>query len=382
MKFSKSISIVCLLSLFLAVSGSAAQTTDINSVDSPTNVKLNSVCIVNNQTATDNGIDMLNAWAVGDSGTIVSWDGANWNTQSSPTSLNLYSVIFTEANNGWAVGGNDDTGIILHYNGTWAVWTHISFSGYPDETDTVNATLYGITMLTDGSVGWAVGSNGIVLSWDEASSTWYGFTGVSQSTLRDVAMVHGSNDAWIVGDSGTILHWDGSSFSTMTSQTVLPLYTIQVLNDTSAMAAGGSTGNGVVLMRNGDTWNEVTNFNFGMEGTSSRINSTIYDMDFSNATSGWGVGSDGFVMYWDGSMWTCDIKVADVNLNGVSMIHAATNGALQAWAVGDEGKIVAFNGIEWVPELSVVAVLFLMTVGFLAVALGKVKSLRCPVLTS
>jgi len=372
-----------LLSLSLVVSGATAQNADINSVDSPTQVNLNSVCIVNNITATDNGLDMLNAWAVGDSGTIVAWDGSSWSTQSSPTALNLYSVVFTEPNNGWAVGGSGDTGVVLHYDGTWAVWDQISFSGMQGETDTVNATLYGVTTSTDGSVGWAVGSNGVVLSWDGSSSTWYGFTDVSQNTLRGVAMTHDSTDAWIVGDSGTILHWDGANFNTMTTPTVLPLYTIQIPDSTSAMAAGGSSGTGIVLMIDGDSWTEVTDFDFGTnDAETSTLNSTIHSMDFATPTSGWAAGSDGFVMYWNGEMWTCNYNMADVNLTGISMIHAATNGAIQAWVVGDAGEIMAFNGIEWVPELPVIAVLFLMTVGFVAVALGKAKVLlRKPVLS-
>lgn len=380
MKFSKSTMAVCLLSIFLLVSGAAAQTTTMDSVESPTQVNLNSVCIVNNMTATDNGIDMLNAWAVGDGGIIVFWDGSSWTTQDSPTALNLYSVIFTDVNNGWAVGGSGDTGVILHYDGTWAVWDQISFSGYTGETDTINATLYSVTMVTDGSVGWAVGSNGIALSWDEASNTWFGFTDVSQSTLRGVAMLHGANDAWMVGDSGTIIHWDGSSFNTMTSSTIMPLYTISLLNSTNAVAAGGSGDEGIVLMLSDDTWNMETNFNFGTGGDST-LNSTIYSMDFANSTSGWAAGSNGFIMYWDGSEWSCDSNMANVDLNGVSMVHSATNGSLQAWVVGDSGTIMAFNGMEWVPELSMFAVLLLMSIGLVAVALGKAKLLRKPLLS-
>jgi len=367
---------VCLLSIFLLVSGAAAQTTPIDSVESPTQVNLNSVCIVNNMTATDNGIDMLNTWAVGDGGIIVFWDGNSWTTQDSPTALNLYSVIFSAPDNGWAVGGSGDTGVILHYDGTWTEWDQISFSGFQGETDTINATLYGVTLTTDGSVAWAVGSNGVVLTWDGSSNTWYGFTDVSQNTLRGVAMTHNSADAWMVGDSGTILHWDGANFNTMTTPTVLPLYTIQVPNSSSAMAAGGSSGNGVVLLMSDDAWTEVTNFDFGTSETSSTLNATVYSMDFATPTSGWAAGSDGFVMYWNGEMWTCNFNTADVDLNGISMVHAASS--YEAWVVGDGGEIMAFNGMEWVPELSVFAVLLLMTIGLVAVALGKAKLLSKP----
>ncbi len=107
MKFSLKIALtLCILSLCLSLSAASAQTANINSVTSPTSTNLNAVCIVNNVTSSGNDITMLNAWAVGDGGTIVHWSGSSWTTVVSPTTLNLYSVVFTNPTDGWAVGGS------------------------------------------------------------------------------------------------------------------------------------------------------------------------------------------------------------------------------------------------------------------------------------
>ena len=108
MKFScKVVALVfSILTLCLSLSTASAQTVDINSVTSPTSATLNAVTPVNNLTSSGNDLTQLNAWAVGDNGIIVTWDGTQWQTVSSPTSMNLYSVTFNDVNNGWAVGGS------------------------------------------------------------------------------------------------------------------------------------------------------------------------------------------------------------------------------------------------------------------------------------
>ena len=53
------------------------------------------------------------AWAVGAHGTIIHFDGKLWTLFDSPTGNNLYSVSFSDARNGIAVG---DFGTILSFN--------------------------------------------------------------------------------------------------------------------------------------------------------------------------------------------------------------------------------------------------------------------------
>lgn len=363
--------IISLLTLCLSFSSALAQTSNINSVTSPTTVNLNAVAVVNNLTVTNTNNDLtkLDAWAVGESGTIVHWNGNTWATVSSPITDNLYSVVFTNATNGWAVGGSSSKGVILYYNGTWNVWTRISFSGYTDKFDTINTTLYSVTVSSDGMVGWIVGAEGITLNWN--GDTWFAITDVSPNALRSVAMLHGSPDAWAVGDSGTILHWTGTTWESMTSPTNAPLYAIQMIDANNGWAGGGSSNNGVVLQLNQSVWNAYNNFAFGANGTISQtVNSTIYSISFGNSTSAWACGSNGLVMYWTGARWECNDNVISGSLKGISMVH---DSSYEAWTVGDGGQILAFNGVNWVPELSIIAVPLLLAIGLLVATLGKSK---------
>jgi hypothetical protein len=375
MKFSTKLALaLSILSLLVSLSAVTAQDGDMDSVTSPTSTNLNSVCVVNNMTSSDNDITQLNAWAVGDAGTIVMWDGSEWQTVESPTAMNLYSVAFNEANNGWAVGGNENEGVILHYNGTWSEWSQISFTGFTDAYDTVNDTLYAVTISSDGMNGWIVGAGGVTLNWD--GSTWFGLMGASADTMRGVAMAHGSTEAWAVGDAGTIMHWTGTEWAEMTSPTNLPLYAIQMVSPTQGWAAGGSNNDGAVLQLSGTTWEPVTNFIFGAEGESqSTVDSTIYSISLGNANSAWACGSNGLVMYWTGENWECNANIASGNLKGISMVHDTVN---QAWVVGDGGVIMAFNGTNWVPELPIIAVPLILGATLLIVIFGKTRLFKKP----
>ena len=52
------------------------------------------------------------AWAVGDSGTILHWTGTTWESMTSPTNAPLYAIQMIDANNGWAGGGNNATTVL------------------------------------------------------------------------------------------------------------------------------------------------------------------------------------------------------------------------------------------------------------------------------
>jgi hypothetical protein len=381
MKLSmKTILLVGLLTFCLTAGGALAQTnSNITSVTSPTNVNLNSVAIIYNSTTNPSGdLSELNAWAVGDGGTIATWNGNSWTTVNSPTTENLHSVVFINATEGWAVGGSSNTGVILHYNGTWGIWNQISMSGNPSDMDTLTAPLYGVTVDSTGTVGWAVGANGLVLGWNGQS--WYGFTSVTPNTLHGVGMVHGSADAWAVGEGGTIVHWDGTQWTNVNSPTIRPLYGIEMINATSGWAVGGTDTNGVILMMSGTTWNVQNNIDYGgatnqtTGSPTDTINATLYSVSMNTPDSAWAVGSNGNVLYWTGTEWAGQTNVQNgVTLRGVSMVHGVSD-STQAWAVGDQGTILAWTGTAWVPEFPLLIVVpVLIGVGLVFGILKKAK---------
>ena len=69
-------------------------------------------------------IDMISAtegWIVGDNNTILHWDGSSWTAQTSPVSK-LVAVSMVSATEGWAVGENSGEQRLVSWNGnSWSV---------------------------------------------------------------------------------------------------------------------------------------------------------------------------------------------------------------------------------------------------------------------
>jgi hypothetical protein len=90
-------------------------------------------------------------WAVGWHGTIIHWNGTDWSTVTSPTTVNLYSVFMVSASDGWAVGS---AGTIIRWDG--ASWTNV--------TSPTTLGLFSVFMVS-ASDGWAVGVFGTIIRW-------------------------------------------------------------------------------------------------------------------------------------------------------------------------------------------------------------------------
>jgi hypothetical protein len=103
-------------------------------------------------------VDSLNAWAVGNLGTLLKYNGSEWTQQPLPTEQNLFSVYFTDSTHGWITG---DSGLIFKYNGI--DWQR-------DTTVNTTSTLYAIYM-ADSTYGFAVGDNGTLLQYIQPKDT-------------------------------------------------------------------------------------------------------------------------------------------------------------------------------------------------------------------
>ena len=89
-------------------------------------------------------------WAVGDSGTIVHYDGSAWShALTSPTRVQLHGIWGTAASDVWAVG---EAGVILHFDG----------SGWSQSVSPTTHALRSAWGSSSGDV-WAVGDSGTVL---------------------------------------------------------------------------------------------------------------------------------------------------------------------------------------------------------------------------
>jgi photosystem II stability/assembly factor-like uncharacterized protein len=132
--------------------------------------------------------DGLNAWAVGDAGTIMhSYDaGVTWSRQAAPTDVALGSVVFTSALSGWAAGGDgwsSDTpressnGVILHTADGGVTWV----------AQKTPASAVSDLAFVDDQQGWAVGGRGLILHTTDGGQTWVAQrSGVTRNILSVV----------------------------------------------------------------------------------------------------------------------------------------------------------------------------------------------------
>ncbi len=184
--------------------------------------------------------DTAHGWVVGANGAILRTadGGASW-SKVNPTAQQLHSVSFSDTTHGWAVG---EGGVIVgtHDGGrSWyivqpsltalplrAVWRRSNTLAWAGGGQGVNAftvptpdslnwvlSSFGATnnveglQMVDGSVGYAVGSNGqgLVLKTLSGGSVWAPQVSNSTLGLNDVWFVDALR-GWAVGATGRIVH--------------------------------------------------------------------------------------------------------------------------------------------------------------------------------
>jgi photosystem II stability/assembly factor-like uncharacterized protein len=135
-----------------------------------------------------------NGWVAGDAGTILKTTdgGVTWQSQASGTSSRLLSVYFVNSNTGWAVG-NEGTIIKTSDGGTnW----ESQISGTSNQLLSVN--------FNDTNIGFVVGSSGTILKTTDGGMNWENQSNGISPWLHSVCFVD-NNTGWIVGDGSTIL---------------------------------------------------------------------------------------------------------------------------------------------------------------------------------
>jgi photosystem II stability/assembly factor-like uncharacterized protein len=140
--------------------------------------------------------DANNGWIVGGDGTIIKTanGGAVWYIQTSGTSDWLLDVYFTNALNGWAVG---ESGTIVYTTNGGVVWD-IQTSG-------TNQWLFSVHF-TDALNGWAVGGDGTIIKTANGGADWDSQSSVNTQALFSVYFTDATT-GWAVGDLGTTLKW-------------------------------------------------------------------------------------------------------------------------------------------------------------------------------
>lgn len=303
------------------------------------------------------GIDLLSAsegWAVGEGGVILRWSGGAWSSCSSPVSLDLLSVAAASPNSAWAVGQG---GAILHWNGSrWDVVAAPEITRLED---------VGFTPGSNGYDGWAVGNSKTMLHWDGISwrpvqglyNAYYAVAMVSSrdgwlaglgarfgrwngtgwvdagkwQSAMDIAMLSGA-DGWAAG-WGKIQHWDGLTWSLVDAPTTKTLYGLDAVGPSDIWAVGST---GTIVHYDGGSWSLA----------SSPVSDWLVDVSLASASDGWAVGQPGVFLRWNGTNWSkVDNKLSSTTLRGVSVV--STPAGTLGWVVGHGGEIYRLRNGAW-----------------------------------
>ena len=340
-----------------------------------------------------------NVWVVGDYGTIMHWDGNNWNNISCGTENSLNGVWGTSTGEVWAVGY---TGTVLHYkdnqcsvvsfgsnddlndvwvdenmNYVWVVgtglhywdidfteWTHLGGGvllgvwGFGDKTwavgqngailfydgteaqtqsSTTTSTLYGVWGTGTDDV-WSVGENGTILHWD--GSGWSDSSTGILGTLRAVSGLQ-DGEKWIAGSGGLIFHaTQGGDFSRIASNTSLDLWAVAATSSDDVMVAGTQ---GIILYQDagGDSFSENPSY--------SSIRESFNDVWAASATDAWAVGGEyqsnaGVLVHWDGDTWKLDQFSSTLQATVVSVWGTGPD---NVWILTWKGGVYQYDESGW-----------------------------------
>jgi parallel beta-helix repeat protein/predicted outer membrane repeat protein len=271
---------------------------------------------------------------------IICGSTAQLHAESSPWALlnsgitytTLYSVYFTDAINGYAVGGDIwNYGKILKTINGGFDWT----------TQTLGANSYlSSVYFTDANTGYVVGVYGIILKTNNGGLTWNTQTTGTNSTLYAVYFTS-KDTGYAVGgnsyDTGTILKTTngGSTWTQQTSGTIYNLYAVYFINSYTGYAVGHY---GTILKTTNGGINWIAQ-NSG--STSNSLRSVV----FINENTGYAGGTNtsmarGTILKTtDGGVsWSSQVFINSNNVNSIIIINADT-----AYAVGQisgiSGKI-------------------------------------------
>ncbi|HSA22742.1 MAG TPA: hypothetical protein P5076_14910, partial [Myxococcota bacterium] len=180
------------------------------------------------------------AWAVGDEGAVVRWDGAAWREVEPPSLMPLSDVCGCGPDDVWVSQTHGEE--LWHWDGSsWTVtYGPMSATGFQ--------ALACVCTTSPCQDVWAVGRNGAAAHWDGLA-----WVEVATSTSADLEglWAAGPTDLWAVGDDGTLLRSSGGEFSAWTSGTSEDLQGVWGRAADEVYAVGR---NGVVLRFDGAAW--------------------------------------------------------------------------------------------------------------------------------
>lgn len=189
-------------------------------------------------------------WTVGDEGTILHYDGVQWNEVTDSVIANTFSLTDVAATSNHDVWVTGTAGVILHYDGT--TWKRITGKISQGEADTANFS--SISMVSPDE-GWIVGnrtngSKGLVLHYQ--NRIWQETQTPPTKNLQSLFMIT-PTDGWAVGGRGEILHYSDHLWA-QANAPALPGILLSDISFTSPHDGWATGTNGTILHYQNGTW--------------------------------------------------------------------------------------------------------------------------------
>lgn len=292
-------------------------------------------------------------WAVGTAGTIVNTTdgGATWTTQASGTTQRLFGVTFIDPMNGWAVGDNET---IIHTTNGGATWlpqsNGIGPTGCAVQLDSV--------AFTDASNGWIAGNPhcppgatlSTILHTSNGGATWalqpIAAGNGQGNALQGIAMPDATHGVAVGVEETVVRTTDGTNWAgdrgAMGGQSNLQGVAMTDVNNGWAVEIGG-TQSGIYHTKNGGTtWSQEAAGTLPVfEGVAAP-----------DAMNAWAVGDRSTIFHSSngGSNWAAQNSTLSQTtlLNGVAFVDD-----LNGWVVGAGGTILhTGDGMTWGQQVS------------------------------
>jgi len=260
-----------------------------------------------------------------------------WSSQTTSYSGNFKDVFFVSTTTGFAVGGNNSTGIVYKTTNGGTSWTSYAIASSSLES----------VWFTSSTTGYAVGSGGKIYKTTNGGGSWSLLTSGTTTNLKCVQFLNATT-GYTIG--GTVLLKTTNSGSTWTSTTVPSAGSNTVANGVWFT----STSNGVIYgayqfingwinytSNGGTTWSLPVNTYPGV----------INDIYFVSSTVGYAVGNAGGIYKTTngGSSWLMKTSGYTGNLNAVYFVNSNLG-----YAVGDSGVVLKTvnGGTNWVRQIT------------------------------
>ncbi len=263
------------------------------------------------------------AWAVGEGGTILHWDGKKWISATSGAPKDIFGLGGSVAGDAYAVG---DQGLVATLN-SWG----ISAVSVPP-VSALRAIAVGPSSPGGPDHTVAVGDGGAVLESDGSSWTIADPAVFQGSPLRGVAAAGNGGFVAVGGYDGYGQIFTkpagGAWKQAMTVSGML--YGVAATGPTTAFAVGAA---GLLVERNGDAWTESPGA-LGYDNVNA-----IYALSPQDV---WVVGNSGFSSHYVAGTWQPIPATLGANLTGVW----AASGK-DVYACGLLGSIAHYDGSKW-----------------------------------